>query len=903
MQGASSAADLAVEPPAEEAALVADARALEAALDAADDDLPARVADVVARARRARDPEALAWGLRAQAVLRRRANDPAGAVRLLDEARTVAARAQRPVLEAWMLASRSVAELERGRTTRARADAEAALALAEGAAAGDRDEARALHARVQLQLAVMEHNAGRLVEAEARYRAFLREVPGGSPDAVRGANNLAVLLVARADFDEALRWAERAVAAAAGLSPLLRSWPYLTRALVHVQAGRLSAGLRDLELAAGASEAAGQSSAEYYVEYADAMREMRLLPEAAAAGERALAELATAGAGLVEVDAEISLAETLLVAGDAERAARHADRARARARAQRRPGVHDRAVVVAAEARLRASAVGPADLAAARRAARRLQSSGELAAAAGAALVSGRIAASLGLDGPALAALRSAADLGRRGSLPVRMRARLAAALVARHVGADATVLSECRAGLRDLARHRAALPTMELRALASGHGAELGELGLDVVVRQGSAARVLRWMEQTRAAALLARLPVDDGDRAVAPDPEGDGPAGRTVDDPSHERGPDGPRAARSVIVADEQRAAEARRSAWLRDVGADGPVAHRVPGLGDLRAALDGRVLVEYGRHDGRLVAVVVGARGARLVDVGPCEAEVAQQLRALVFALRRLVDPRGAAAAAAARTSADLRLAVLRRLLVAPLGVDPGDELVVVPVGLLHGVPWSALHDGPVGLAPSATAWARTRARTPDGRGGAVLVAGPGLRGAQEEVDVLRGMHPDAVVLGAGESTADGVVRAIARADLAHLACHGSLRADNPMFSAVVLADGPVTVQELHRAGVAPRRLVLASCHSGADVAYAGDEVLGLVSAVLARGTAGVVASIAAVPDVEVVDLMRGLHARLAAGETMARALHGARAEVDRDAPAGFVNWCTFGAHGAA
>ena len=144
---------------------------------------------------------------------------------------------------------------------------------------------------------------------------------------------------------------------------------------------------------------------------------------------------------------------------------------------------------------------------------------------------------------------------------------------------------------------------------------------------------------------------------------------------------------------------------------------------------------------------------------------------------------------------------------------------------------------------------------------------------------------------------------VSRALATADLAHLACHGVPRADNPMFSSLVLADGAVTVQELHRAGVAPRRLVLASCHSGADVAYAGDEVLGFVSAMLARGTAGVVANIATVPDVEVVDLMVGLHRRLAAGQTMARALHAARGEVDRDTPAGFVNWCTFGAHGAA
>ena len=164
-------------------------------------------------------------------------------------------------------------------------------------------------------------------------------------------------------------------------------------------------------------------------------------------------------------------------------------------------------------------------------------------------------------------------------------------------------------------------------------------------------------------------------------------------------------------------------------------------------------------------------------------------------------------------------------------------------------------------------------------------------------------LSGLHPGAVVLEPPDSAAMTVARASVRADLTHLAAHGSARADNPMFSSVLLADGPVTVQELQQTTVAPRRLVLASCHSGADVAYAGGETLGFVTAMLAQGTAGVVASIAAVPDVEAVDLMVALHTHLRGGATMARALHAARAQIDRSTPGGFVNWCTFSAHGAA
>jgi CHAT domain-containing protein len=197
----------------------------------------------------------------------------------------------------------------------------------------------------------------------------------------------------------------------------------------------------------------------------------------------------------------------------------------------------------------------------------------------------------------------------------------------------------------------------------------------------------------------------------------------------------------------------------------------------------------------------------------------------------------------------------------------------------------------------LAPSATFWARSaqraQARRQARRGdGVVLVAGPDLPGAVAEVDSLTGIHPTATSITPPASTADTVASALAGADLAHLACHGTLRADNPMFSSLLLSDG-----------LAPHRLVLASCESGSQVSYAGDEVLGFVSALLARGTAGILASTAVVPDVEAVDLMTAVHRGLARGATLARALHEARAATNLEDPGHYVNWCTFSAHGAA
>jgi|HubBroStandDraft_6_1064221.scaffolds.fasta_scaffold357645_1 CHAT domain-containing protein len=256
---------------------------------------------------------------------------------------------------------------------------------------------------------------------------------------------------------------------------------------------------------------------------------------------------------------------------------------------------------------------------------------------------------------------------------------------------------------------------------------------------------------------------------------------------------------------------------------------------------------------------------------------------RLRPNLFALRRLARLQPDAQLAAARVSADLRIRRLSELLVAPLGLSADVELVVIPLPGLDGVPWAALHGSPVGLAPSATLWARTadtvnaRPGSDDATQSVTLVAGPGLPGAIDEVDSIARLYPSARRITPPDSTADAVAEALADAGLAHLACHGALRADNPMFSSLVLSDGPMTVQELYTRGLAPPRLILASCESGGQASYAGNEVLGFVSALLARGTVGILASAAAVPDVPAVGLMTAVHRGLADGCTLARALH--------------------------
>jgi tetratricopeptide (TPR) repeat protein len=853
---------------------------------------------LVAEARRARHPEALALALRALAWAERARLDDRSAIGLLDEACRIARRHRLKDTLAELLMSHAAVSQELGRMANARRDLRAAAALVTGPRVNE----------LEFSQAILLQNVGHLGEAAVRYHRVLSDPSAGPRLSVRCANNLALIESQQGRYSPALQRLSEALARAAQIGPALIAGITESQAWVTVQSGRFAAGLALFEQAARAYQEAGLPLGEHYVEYADALMELRLVPEATRAARRAVRELSQAGVPLMAAEAQLRVAQLALLAGDSAEAITAAEAAAVAFSQQTRATWRSRAVLVKAEARLSSGTATPADLSDARAAASRMAEAGATSPAVQGLLVTGRLAAALGQSRQAIAALNRAAALARGAPVLVRLRGRVSSALAARLRHRDREALAHCGRGLTDLARHRRSLPSVELRALASGHGAELGGIGLDVVLRDGSPARTLRWMERSRAAALLAaEPPLFEHIRA-------DLTALRAVHAAMRDEGavtaaPTVPGQTRTEQVAVEQTAIEnrIRQATWQAASVAELPA--RPVTIGVLRDHLAGRLLVEYGLLGEDLVAVVVGPRRSWIAAVGPL-GPVREQLRAFLFALRRLAQPRPADQVAAARASADLRIRRLAGLLLQPLGLSSEAELVIVPVPGLQDIPWAALHTGPVCLAPSATLWARSsvaaaQARSPAGTGGrnVILVAGPDLPGAVAEVESLAGIYPSAARLTPPASTADSVAEALAGASLAHLACHGTLRSDNPMFSALLLSDGPLTVQELYARGQVPGRLILAACESGTLVGYPGDEMLGFVSALLSRGAQGILASTSAVPDVEAVGLMTAVHRQLARGGTLASALHEARAPQAPDDPAGYVNWCTFNAHGAA
>jgi hypothetical protein len=260
-------------------------------------------------------------------------------------------------------------------------------------------------------------------------------------------------------------------------------------------------------------------------------------------------------------------------------------------------------------------------------------------------------------------------------------------------------------------------------------------------------------------------------------------------------------------------------------------------------------------------------------------------------LVFGMRRTATGFGTAPGlASAAASISRAAAEIDRLLLGPLSDQLGDRVIVIsPSHALTLVPWSLLpscRGRTVHVTPSATLWCSAHdRRVGQGEVGprrVVAVAGPGLPGAEREVaDVVR-LHAGATSLTGAGARVDAVLKSMSGSTLVHLAAHGHLRRDNPLFSSLDLVDGPLTAYELERVPQPPSEVLLPACGSGAGQTVVADETLGLAWTLMGAGTAAVVAPLLAVPDAATRDLMRAVHLRLARGLGLADALAAAQLE---------------------
>jgi hypothetical protein len=441
-------------------------------------------------------------------------------------------------------------------------------------------------------------------------------------------------------------------------------------------------------------------------------------------------------------------------------------------------------------------------------------------------------------------------------------------------------------AGLADLHAWQSSFGSLDLQSTLVGHGRALAMQGLRLALEDGSPALAYEWSERARA--LVERVtPVrPPADKRLAAD--------LTELRVLHAEDP-------SPHSADGRRLDRLRdrirEQSWYGDGG--GRVGEPAA-LGEVQAELAATdaCLVAHVVVDGRITAVVVTGADAHVVPL--CDAEpVTQDLDRIAADLDMAASFLAGPFAAAIRGSLDERLRVVSDQLVGPLLPLIGDRRVVLtPSASLSGTPWTMLPGllgRPVTVPPSATRWLALRHRRPTRRPRVGLVAGPNVDRAEEEVTRAAEAWPAATLLTGKAAVSEKVTRLAGKVDLLHVAGHGRHPGDNPLFSAVDLADGPWFGYDIDQLPHTPGLVVLSSCELGRASVRAGDEVVGMTAAWLHAGARCVTSSPTLVADDVACEMLAGWHARVAKGDAPADALADAAGDLDDGAaPSPFVSF---------
>jgi tetratricopeptide (TPR) repeat protein len=328
----------------------------------------------------------------------------------------------------------------------------------------------------------------------------------------------------------------------------------------------------------------------------------------------------------------------------------------------------------------------------------------------------------------------------------------------------------------------------------------------------------------------------------------------------------------------------------------------------------------VVEYFCTHDEVIAFVANQGGIQ-VRRGLCGLETVRTLSDRLFVQMQRCELQGAFSdryqagliAACRRILRDLH-----SLLVEPLqsslqrsaGDEPA-EMVVVPHGPLHRLPFQAfvdpndrylIEDYEISYAPSATVWAlcQQQARKPIERATLVGSTSDSLPSIAGELEALRALFPSARVLEESAAAIEAVRDAGGGNDLLHLACHGIFRTDNPLFSALQMADGWITAADLLSWDLRGTLVTLSACESGRSHVTGGDELVGFSRAALAAGASSVVVSGWRVDDATTARLMGEFYEGLLSGKARASALRSAQLGLLADRPHPW-HWAAFSLSG--
>ena len=237
----------------------------------------------------------------------------------------------------------------------------------------------------------------------------------------------------------------------------------------------------------------------------------------------------------------------------------------------------------------------------------------------------------------------------------------------------------------------------------------------------------------------------------------------------------------------------------------------------------------------------------------------------------------------------------LSELYKILIAPVRdqIKENNNLIIVPHGLLHFVPFQALMDEKnkymvehffISYAPSATIMKETRKNQHD-KGNSLLAMAignisvddmPNLPSTISEVKNIIPLFKNSVSRIEKECTIDYFANNASNYSYIHLATHGVYNRKNPLSSYILFSDsktndGKLKVSDIFGLKINANLVTLSACQTGLGNLSTADEFVGLSRAFIYAGTPSIIVSLRSVADDPTSKLMTYLYEYLKTNPT--------------------------------
>lgn len=240
-----------------------------------------------------------------------------------------------------------------------------------------------------------------------------------------------------------------------------------------------------------------------------------------------------------------------------------------------------------------------------------------------------------------------------------------------------------------------------------------------------------------------------------------------------------------------------------------------------------------------------------------------------------------------------------------LLAPLGIQEGERLLIIPDGTLAYLPFAALVTEPDAASFASTPYLIRRNQVSFAQSSSVLNqqlvketpaangtfafspfssvlpgnTAPALPYSAEEITGLS-RHYSGTWLDSIRASRDGLLTGIEDRSVVHLSTHAFASTDQHELPRILTATDPVYLSDVYGLRLRADLVTLSACQSNIGPLAQGEGVLGFGRAFTAAGARGVVASLWSLNDRATAEIITDFYDQLAAGAPKPTALHQAQ-----------------------